>query len=271
MSLLLPWQQQPASNDVSVNAEVATGTGTAYTASVDVQPNAGTGAGTGAAYGSSPSEAPSAGIATGTGAANTASVSIEVNAGAATGTGAAYGSIPSGAVSAGTASGIGGVVGAFQGFQPDAFETPASVGIGVNAGLASGTGQAYDATVTTPASLSVTAGSASGLGAAFDATVIIAVGAGFAAGTGQAYDATISATTGGAAGGWGKLQAKRKRAARLPQPVRAPTLVYALAETATGYGQAFDATVRIDWTLDEWLLGLTDDQLIDTATRGGVA
>jgi hypothetical protein len=237
------------------------GSGVAADPSISIAVTAGAASGTGQANGVSPDIAPSAG-ASGTGVANGSSVEIDVNAAVATGTGSAYDATVSTAsmlqVDAGQATGTG------------AANDP-SVSIAVNAGLASGTGQAYDATVTTTASLSVTAGSASGLGAAFDATVIIAVGAGFAAGTGQAYDATISATTGGAAGGWGKLQAKRKRAARLPQPVRAPTLVYALAETATGYGQAFDATVRIDWTLDEWLLGLTDDQLIDTATRGGVA
>ena len=52
MSLLLPWQQQPASNDVSVNAEVATGTGTAYGAAPSEAPTAGQATGTGTAYGS---------------------------------------------------------------------------------------------------------------------------------------------------------------------------------------------------------------------------
>ena len=184
MSLLLPWQQQPASNDVSVNAEVATGTGTAY--------------------GAAPSEAPTAGQATGTGAANDSSASI-----------------------------------------------------GVNAGLASGTGQAYDATVTTTASLSVTAGSASGLGAAFDATVIIAVGAGFAVGTGQAYDATISAVS-GAVPDVG-IPRRRPQDPRY-RPPRQDATVY--AQAAYGIGRAYDATVWIDWTIDEQIFGLTDAQLV---------
>ena len=47
-----------------------------------------------------------------------------------------------------------------------------------------------------------------------------------------------------------------------PKPY-VPPAPYASAEarTATAYGTAYDATVRVDWPLDEALLGLTDEQL----------
>lgn len=124
----------------------------------------------------------------------------------------------------------------------------ASNAVSVDAEAATGTGTANGASI----SIGVNAGSASGLGAAYGATVIIAVGPGFATGH----------------PGWRGLQAKRKRAALRPVPVRPPVLVYALAETATGYGVAHDALVEIEWTLDEWLLGLTDAQLVDTTAEG---
>src|SRR6185503_16209962 len=96
------------------------------------------------------------GIATGTGDAGGPTPAIAVNAGIGTGTGAANDATATATVETNVhpevATGIGGVVGAFDGFQPDAFEVPAYVAIGVNAGLASGTGAANQPSVAITAS-----------------------------------------------------------------------------------------------------------------------
>ena len=64
------------------------------------------------------------------------------------------------------------------------------------AGLASGTGQAYDATTSATTPGTGNAGSGTGTGTAYDAAVSIGQGAGTAAGVGQVFDATVSVSTG---------------------------------------------------------------------------
>jgi len=68
-----------------------------------------------------------------------------------------------------------------------------SANVQPNAGLASGTGSAFDATVSTAIFTDANAGVAAGSGSAYTASASIAPSAGLASGTGVAYDATVSA------------------------------------------------------------------------------
>lgn len=106
-----------------------------------------------------------------------------------------------------------------------------SVNIAPNTGLASGTGQAYDATVATTGNTNAAAGLAAGTGEAFNATTTILSNPGAASGTGQAFGAAASiATSSGGAAGSGTAGG--------PSPALATG-----AGTASGTGTAYDATI----------------------------
>jgi len=208
----------PAS--VAPSAGVATGTGAAYTPTLTCASNANAGhaAGTGVAYQPVPKPAPNAGHASGTGAAYLASTKVAPAAGVGTGTGTAYGP-PIKYVLAGHAAGTGAAYGptltcASNAVAGHASGTGAAYGasetVAPNAGLAAGTGDAYQPTVETggaPAT-SVYPDCASGSGAALAATPKIEAPAGHAAGTGAAFGASetvapnagLAAATGAAYG-----------------------------------------------------------------------
>lgn len=173
------------SASIAPNAEATAGTGVANSPSPSLQIGAGAGTGSGVSGGPSSSVVVNAGVATGTGTANNATVTtlIEVfaNAEAATGVGAA--GSPSGSVSpnAGTGAGAGSA-------------NAVSVSIQVDAEVASGTGQALDATIATGDL--VDAGVATGVGQALNPSIEIMVNALAAAGVGEAFDATVNADIG---------------------------------------------------------------------------
>lgn len=228
----------------NASAGIATGSGAAHDASCSVAPSAGLASGTGAALdaaattqastavdaelatgagaanNAAPHVAPSAEAATGTGTAldATATTTVFVFAGAASGSGAAAGPAPSIAPSAGGSSGTGSASdatattpvaceGAFQSdaFQVDAFQI-CGADVSVNAGLATGTGQAYDAIgfIGTGAYAETATGTGSALGATPSVAPHAGAGAGYGAahqtmvvgvatGTGTAHDAAIFA------------------------------------------------------------------------------
>lgn len=212
-----------ASPAIFVNAGLASGTGAGLDATVTTQTStsvdAGLASGSGAAAGPVPSVAPITGSAAGTGAASNATITIGqyAFADAASGSGAASGAAPSVAPSAGSPSGTGSAFGATadtasacdDAFQSDAFQFDAFQicgDVSVNAGVATGTGQAFDAIgfIGTGAYAEV----ATGTGAAGSPTPSVAphpgVGDGFgtsyqtmvvgvATGSGEAYDAAIYA------------------------------------------------------------------------------
>jgi len=271
---------------VAPNAAHASGTGSAYQPVANPKPNAGVAAATGSAYGPPIKYVP-AGLASGTGAAYAPTLTCASNAvaGHASGTGAAYGppikyvlaghAAATGAAyaptltcasnaSAGHASGAGAayaptltcasnaVAGHASGTGAayDASETVAP-----NAGLAAGTGDAYEPTVETggaPAT-SVYPDCASGTGDAYAASTKVNVNveggatgtgaaygppikyvlAGHAAGTGAAYAPTLTCTSNASAG-----HASGTGAAYNP-PFGAP------AGHASGTGSAYQPTLTI--------------------------
>lgn len=151
-----------ASSDVSVNAGLASGTGSAHNASIRVQPNAGAAAGTGQAYDA------------------TASTAVAAAAGAASGTGVAYGPSAHVAPNAGSSAGAGTALDSTVSTSAD---------VSVSAEVATGTGSAYNAS----ANVSVNAGAAAGTGSALGATAstVVSALAGVATGAGAAYNATV--------------------------------------------------------------------------------
>lgn len=142
--LIRPYLLAPSGADNSASAGAATGTGTAYPATVTVATTAGVATGTGTAFDAAPTSATSgvatAGVATGTGTAYPATITVATTAGSAAGTGSALN---------------------------------ATLRVGVTPTAATGTGAAFNAAPTTPTSASATAGSAAGTGAAFNATLRI--------------------------------------------------------------------------------------------------
>lgn len=212
--------------DTEVDAGLATGTGTAHNASILIQPNTGLASGTGAALdatvstqtstsanaelasgsgaasGPTPSIAPNAGAAAGTGSASDATVTIGqyASAGAASGSGAAQSAAPAVAPRAGSSSGAGSAsnatadVGgaACEGvFQNDAFQSNGFQicgDVSANAGVATGTGQAYNATVTGAAAHAETA---TGTGSALGPTPSVAPNVGTGTGTGTAHQLMV--------------------------------------------------------------------------------
>ncbi len=108
----------------------------------------------------------------------------------------------------------------------------ASVHVAPNAGVASGTGAALDATVTTAVDTNAAAGLASGSGSAGDAAAAVAAGAGAAGATGAAHDATASSSVSVAA----------DAASGTGAAAGASSQVDASAGAASGTGAAHDAT-----------------------------
>jgi hypothetical protein len=218
-----------------VNAEAATGTGVALAPTPAVTVNAEAASGTGAAFDATVStvnatSAP-AGLASGTGTATDAVASVGVNAEAATGFGDAAVATQVDATSdAGLASGTGAA--------PDATVATTTPGTGP-AGLASGTGQALDPTTAVTVGAEVASGTgtapdaiqavgaaseaASGAGAAHSPAIDIRANADQAAGTGGAFDATVSTLA----------------------------LTNAPADVAVGTGQAPDASVAAGINADQ--------------------
>ena len=90
-----------------VDAELATGTGTALAASIRISPNALIAAGVGVASVASVKVSVNAAIGTGTGVASGVSGHVKPNAGIATGTGSALAAIPNPKVAAAVATGTG--------------------------------------------------------------------------------------------------------------------------------------------------------------------
>lgn len=252
--------------NVTANAGLATGSGQAFDASVSVSANAG--------------------LATGTGAAFGASETVLANAGLATGTGQAFDATTSAVLSNPPAAALPGQYSEGSGFEPApapgfrggwaarvGFSTPFTVTdvvTNANAGLATGSGQAFDATVevdssnlihlpgrwnigpapgfgsisqlpwTKPfsnfAAISANAGLATGSGQAFNITASVAPTAGLATGTGQAFNATAST---------GDVQANAAPATGSGQAFNASVSVSVTATAATGTGQAFDASAEV--------------------------
>ena len=131
-------------------------------------------------------------------------------------------------------------------FQNDAFQTAA--GTSVNAGLASGSGSAYDATASVSSNVSVNAGLAAGVGAAFGPMPSVAPSAGAGTGSGQALDATTDvrfialadvASGSGAAGAASIRIVPRAGLASGAGSALPPMMV----RLATGTGAAYDAHV----------------------------
>ena len=206
----------PPDPDTEVDAELATGTGSALNALALVAPNAGASAGSGQALdataltaalpnaelasGAGSSLGPSAHIAPnaeavgGAGAAYDATVStgsnVTVDAQIATGTGAAFGPSPSVSPSAGAGAGTGAAGGLLPHVKP-------------GAGVAAGTGAAHSATVSIGSNVSVNAELAAGTGAAPSASPSIAPHPGIGTGTGSATQPTAGIMALGVAAGTG--------------------------------------------------------------------
>jgi len=183
--------------------------------------------------------AANAGNAAGTGTAHQPAISLDVNAGLASGTGVAYDAtvLTGAAPEAGNASGT-------------ASAGAPTASLGVNAAAALLVGAAFDAT----GAVAAFAGLASGTGLAFDPTVeIIEFGAGtnapagHAAGIGQAFDATVAILTFG--------EEPRRRGGRRLGPISGAALVSGPA----GQRKRGSRTVLIlDDPEELWLLGLGD-------------
>ncbi len=149
------------SSDVSVNAIVATGTGTSQQPNVSVAPTALSASGTGTSQQPGASVKPTALVASGTGVALQPSVDVKASALTATATGAA--------------------------------QTP-SAALLVNAGSASGTGTAHNATISTASNVNAAATLAEATGTANQPSVSVFASALVATATGTAQAPGISTT-----------------------------------------------------------------------------
>ncbi len=263
----------PATGAAATNAvaELATGTGTAFNASVailvdtghaagtgaannaksTVAPNAGNAAGTGTSFGSSLTVAPTAGVAAGTGAALNSGKTVAPVAGLASGTGSAFNATETVAPTAGVAAGTGTAY--------DSGKTVAPV-----AGLAAGTGTAYDATATTGSATNAPAELATGTGTAYNASATVAPAAGHAAATGTANNgkATVAPTAGLASGTGTAFDATANTSA----------VTNAAAELATGTGTAFNAKATVAPTAGNAAgTGAASNASVTVAPRAGVA
>jgi hypothetical protein len=203
-----------AAPSVAASAAAATGTGTAQAPVPNVSAAAAAATGTGLAQSPAPAISVFAGNAAGTGTAYDTTVSTtgsqNANAGNAAGTGTAYDT----SVTTVSASPRPTVL-VYTGRRATAWDapppqftisTPTSGVIDASpaAGLATGTGAAYQPTVNTSGNTSATAGVATGTGAANAATLNVAPAAGNAAGTGTAQPPTPNvATNAGVASGTG--------------------------------------------------------------------
>ena len=158
---------------ITVNAEVATGTGTANQPAASVAPSAGNAAATGAAFDATAviSKDIFAGNAAGTGTANNATTLVTANPGVAAASGAAYNATA--AVAKEVAAGLASATAA-------ALDVDAA--IAPNAGLATATGTANNATTLE----TINAGVATASGAALTPSATIAPSSGVATGTGAA-------------------------------------------------------------------------------------
>jgi len=232
---------QDARTAIQASADQATGTGAAPDATAALAVNAEAAAGTGAAYDATVStEAGTnaqAEVATGTGTAYDAQAALAGAADAAAGAGTA----PAGTASIGaapeTATALGAAVWSVfpPQFPPEFPQAGAQTAIAVNAELASSTGTAYDATVSTAAQTNAQAEVATGTGVALDATVHVAVGAGVAIATGAALDAI----------GQAAREAPAGLATAAGTALDATAAVLATAEAALATGQALDATAFV--------------------------
>lgn len=210
------------SANITPNAEAATGTGTAFDATVAITVNAEQAAATGTAPDAQAGIGPLPDTAAGTGTAyDVAGLTVTFGAEAATAVGTAPDAQANVAPLAGLAAGTGT---AYDVDHVDLTVTPdtavaagsavdAALALTAPAGAASGTGTAYDAA----AGLGALAEAAAVVGAAWDALTALGITAEQSAGTGTAYDATVTTDT----------------------SVSAP------AEAATGTGTAYDAAVAI--------------------------
>lgn len=224
-------------------ATAATGTGTAYDATVafdfpDAAPDAEVATGTGTANDATALIGAQAEAPAGTGVANTAAVTVAVNAEAPAAAGVANDATPSLAANAESPAGTG-------------TANAATANVAPAAELATGTGTAYDAT----AALAATAESAAGVGTAYDATASTATAtdapAEVATGTGVAGDATVTLAasaetpTGvGTANDGGPALAVNAESAAGTGVANDATLTLAVnAAAPTGAGTAGDAAV----------------------------
>jgi len=233
-ALFLVIHAAPPATDA--NAELAAGTGAAYTAAISLAPTAEHAAGSGTASVASVNVQPEASNAAGTGSALAITAAIETSGGDATGSGVASDPGPSVAVNAGLASGSGVALdpsvdtgGGAPSWGPwsATFSNPVAASTEAQAGLASGSGGASDAS----ASIAPNGDTAAGSGEAFGVASAIASSPALASGAGTAPDASASlapngdpATGSGSAGG-------------------ATSTVSPTIGAATGSGAALDATI----------------------------
>lgn len=211
-----------AAASTSAAAGVATGTGQAYDATVNVQPNVGLAAGTGLANDAVPQwvKAPipwiSALVAPRSNRLGLPSLGsplfaqrVQVPATTATGTGTAYDATNNIAPNSGNAAGIGAAYGATVQWAQNPMPWPEALVLGplapnrmslpflgsplfaqavqVSVGTASGSGAAYDATL----SIAPNVGLAGGIGTTQSASISLSPNAGTGSGTGTASNATV--------------------------------------------------------------------------------
>ncbi len=197
----------PTSADVSVNAGLASGTGTTNTTWALVAPNAEAATGTGAASNATPSVGAYATEAAGSGSAHTTSAHVQAPIEPASGTGTAYDATVSLATNVNaTADVAAGTGAANDATNAVAASSGAAAGTGasgdaagavaVNAEASAGTGAAYDATVAATPYVSANADVATGSGAANSASINVAPNAGVGSGAGSAFDATVDTAPG---------------------------------------------------------------------------
>lgn len=128
------------------------------------------------------------------------------------------------------------------------------------AGQATGTGAAYNASVSTGGNVTVDAGLASGTGAASDASSHVKPNAGIAAGTGSANNATVTTIP--------YRSASAEVATGTGSASNASAKVSVNAEATTGTGTAYDATVSLALSVTAGLATGTGDAF---AAHGHVA
>lgn len=234
----------------TVNAETTTGAGTAFDAQVDIAAAADTTTGTGTALDAAPDIDPAGGTTTGTGAASDAAPDLGVSAETTTATGTAYDATVSTTTTTeqlyagpwtGPTPGWQSPTGQLSVLFGDA-QVAQALQVAVPA-EAAGTGTAFDASVAIgPAPETTTAA-----GTAFDASPDTAVNAETTTGTGSASDAGIDNAQ-PTAGPWlgptpGRL-GPTGRWTVTPTGAPVPELL-SQAETTTGAGTAFDASVAV--------------------------
>lgn len=241
-----------ASSLISSPAILAAGTGEALGSTPSVDAQASTATGVGVAYDVSTPGAAEADVATGIGAAYSATTDLGAQAGMATGAGAAYGvDVPSGIAN------IHANVGATQ--QLAATVTgeayPGASSELSAAGQAAATGSAYNATVNTSEGTQALADAATATGAAYgvSASTSLWVPASVATGSGSAYNAlaygahafagvaTASGTANGVVGNIGQTAITATAAGTAYDPTI--TSSNAQAGIATATGQALDPTI----------------------------